>query len=175
MSVKHHILNAALETLRQGEALTIDSVARQSQLTKPGVIHHFATKENLALAVVNHLLDRWETELEARVDEDASPSERLRAYVDFALMADLDSSDLAFLSDVRLRDKMTTQWTTRLRPWVGVNIVNSVEGQARVDSVRLLADGAWFDRALGVIERSEDERKAILSIALEMIDEGEHR
>lgn len=170
--MKHHILNAALETLRQGEALTIDSVARQSQLTKPGVIHHFATKENLALSVVNHLLDRWEAELEARVGEDASPSERLRAYVDFALMADFDSSDLAFLSDVRLRDKMTAQWTTRLRPWVSVN---SVEDQARVDSVRLLADGAWFDRALGVVEWSEHERKAILSIALEMIDEGEHR
>lgn len=172
MATKTEILDAALEALRQGESLTLDAVAREAGLTKPGVVHHFATKETLTVAVVDRLVDLWVAELEARAGESSTPQDRLRAYVDFAFTADLDPSDLALLSDVRLRHKLTEQWTTRLRPWFGADVAASARGRASLDAARLLADGAWFDRALGIVDLDEGERTRILAVALRLVDEG---
>ncbi|MEU4364970.1 TetR family transcriptional regulator [Promicromonospora sp. NPDC023987] len=172
MATKLEILDAALLVLRQGEPLTIDAVARQAGLTKPGVVHHFATKEVLTVAVVDRLVDLWTAQLTERVPENASPQDRLRAYVDFSLTADLDPADLAVLSDVRLRDRLREQWTGRLAPWFGQAIATDARGRAVLQAARLLADGAWFDRALGIVELDERERAAILAVGLRLIDEG---
>ena len=45
MATKPEILDDAIEVLRRGEPFTIDAVAREAGLTKPGVVHHFETKE----------------------------------------------------------------------------------------------------------------------------------
>ncbi|MEN5072908.1 TetR family transcriptional regulator [Isoptericola cucumis] len=172
MTTKPEILDAALAALGHGHPLTIDAVARQAGLTKPGVVHHFPTKEVLAVAVVDRLVDRWTADLESRAGETSAPQDRLRAYVDFALTADLDPSDLALLSDVRLRDRLNRQWTERLRPWFGEELTSSPHGRAALQAVRLIADGAWLDRALGIIDLDEGERARILALALRLIDEA---
>ena len=46
---KPGILDAAFDVLRRGDTLTIAAVARDAGLTKPGVVHHFATKEVLMM------------------------------------------------------------------------------------------------------------------------------
>ena len=51
MTTKPQILDAALDVLCDGRSLTIDAVAQGAKLTKPGVVHHFPTKEALAFAV----------------------------------------------------------------------------------------------------------------------------
>ena len=91
----------------------------------------------------------------------------LRAYVEFSLLDDLDPSDLALLADARLRDKLSDQWMRRLDPWFGSGL-----DDPRVRSVRLLADGAWFDRPLGIVELSRAQRESMLSVALGLISEG---
>lgn len=67
MVTKEEILDAALLVLRQDETLTLDSVARHTGLTKPGVVHHFKTKGALTVAVVERLMDLWELDLNSRV------------------------------------------------------------------------------------------------------------
>ncbi|MFV0633875.1 TetR/AcrR family transcriptional regulator, partial [Demequina sp.] len=73
MATKPEILDAALNVLRAGEALTLDAVARASGLTKPGVVHHFPTKERLSVAVLDHLLEKWEADLTERAGANADP------------------------------------------------------------------------------------------------------
>ena len=102
MTTKTEILDSALEVLRSGGALTIDAVARAVGITKPGVVHHFPTKDRLSMAVVDHLLDHWETELMHRAGPDPDAVTRLRAYVEFALLNELDPADLAALADLSL-------------------------------------------------------------------------
>ena len=97
------LLDAALAVLRAGETLTIDAVAREAGMTKPGVVHHFATKEVLTLAVLEHQLDLWEAEILARAGADASAEDRLLAYVEHTLLGDMDTSDLVLLADPKLR------------------------------------------------------------------------
>ncbi|SKC62354.1 TetR/AcrR family transcriptional regulator [Krasilnikoviella flava] len=173
MTTKPEILDAGLAALRHGEPLTLDAVARRAGLTKPGVVHHFPTKAALAVAVVDRLVDRWIADLESRAGETSStPQDRLRAYVDFALTADLDPSDLALLSDVRLCDRLVRQWTDRLHPWFGEELTSSPRGRAALHAVRLIADGAWFDRALGIVDLDEDERTRIIDVAHRLVDEA---
>lgn len=167
MTSKNNVLDSALQALRQGEVLTIDAVAQHAGLTKPGVVHHFPTKEALTVAVVNRVLDLWEDELQARADKESSATEKLKAYVDWTLMGQLDPSDLALLADARLREKLSEQWSTRLDPWLGSQLRDP-----KIQAARLIADGAWFDRALGVIKLSQASREEIRAIALTLINES---
>lgn len=97
--------------------LTIDAVARRAGRTKPGVVHHFPTREALACAVVDRTVDAWEGELLTHVGTHADPRVRLRAYLEYALLGETDPADLAFLSDARLRATLTEQWARRVSPW----------------------------------------------------------
>ena len=170
MVTKNEILDAALGALREGETLTLDVVAKRAGLTKPGVVHHFKTKEALTVAVVERLMDLWESDLTNRVGKNADSHDRLSAYIDFAFTADMDPSDLAVLADARLRDKLGELWIERLNPWFGESISKDPVELASIRAARLLADGAWFDRALGTVQFTTSELNDILALAQQLIE-----
>lgn len=173
MPTKIELLDHAVEVLRRGDALTLDAVAREAGLTKPGVVHHFGTKEVLTVAVVNRIIDRWEADLHTRASADAEPIDKLRAYVDYALNGDFDSSDLALLADVNLRERLSALWAERLTPWLGSDIDTDPASRASLRAARLLADGAWFNAALGIPTVRDDERSVLRAIALQLVNEGD--
>ena len=163
MATEPEILDSALDVLRAGDPLTIDAVARVAGLTKPGVVHHFSTKEGLTLAVLDHLLEQWEAELTARAGADADSTARLRAYLEYALLGDMDPADLALLADPRLRDKLSARWADRMAVWFGEST------EPHVTAVRLIADGAWIDRCLGMLPLDEPQRTAVVDVALSLL------
>lgn len=150
----------------------MDSVAREVGLTKPGVMHYFSTKEALTVAVVDHIVDGWEADLRAREHGDGTTLGKLRSYVDYALTADFDASDLALLSDIRLRDRLSARWIERLEPWLCWDIEAPTRRRASLRAARLLADGAWMNSALGIPTAYDDEREDLHAIALGLLDEG---
>ncbi|WP_420181286.1 TetR/AcrR family transcriptional regulator [Paenarthrobacter sp. TA1.8] len=164
MLSKIEILDASLDVLRHGGPLTLDSVARAAGLTKAGLVHHFRTKEVLTVAVVDHLLDRWEHDLRLRLAED-SPTARTRAYVDWALTGALDAADLAVLIEPRLRGKLTALWEERMSPWF------DDPTDPRVVAVRLMADGAWLNRSLGMLQLPAEGRNKVLALATKLLAE----
>ncbi|WP_372503316.1 TetR/AcrR family transcriptional regulator [Microbacterium paraoxydans] len=170
---KPELLDSAIAVLRRGENLTIDAVAREAGLTKPGVVHHFSTKEALTVAVVDRIIDRWESDLGKRVAADADSIEKLRAYVDYALTGTFEQSDLALLADVNLRDRLCALWAERLNPWFGSDIDTDPASRASLRAARLLADGAWFNAALGIATVRDDERSVLRVIALQLVNQGE--
>lgn len=172
MSSQSEILQQAVEVLRRGEALTMDSVAREVGLTKPGVMHYFATKEALTVAVVDYIVDGWEADLRAREHGDGTTLGKLRSYVDYALTADFDASDLALLSDIRLRERLCARWVERLEPCLGWDIEATTSRRASLRAARLLADGAWMNSALGIATAYDDEREDLHAIALGLLNQG---
>ena len=129
-------------------------------------MHHFATKEVLAIAVVEHLLGKWTLDLQDLVGDETSANTRLRAYVEYTLMGDMDSANLALLADPRLRDKLAALWAARMDTWFGES------ADPYIVAARLIADGAWIDRSLGIVDHSRAERAAVLDIAFNLIDKG---
>ena len=172
MSSAPEILECAVEVLKRHEAFTLDAVAREAGLTKPGVVHHFATKDTLVVAVAEYIVDQWEADLRARACDDDTPQGRLRSYVDYALTSDFDASDLALLADVRLRTRLRDLWLDRLDSWLGWAIDGPAEYRAALRAARLLADGAWMNSALDIPTVHDDERAALHTIALDLINEG---
>ena len=164
MTTKPQILDAALDVLRDGRSLTIDAVASEAKLTKPGVVHHFPTKEALSFAVLEHLLARWEAELSERAGAGASPEQRLRAYAELTLLGEMDTADLALFADPRLREKLSVRWGERMDAWFGSL------SHPRAAAVRYLADGAWIDRCLGILPQDHDQRAAVLDVALSLLE-----
>lgn len=172
MSSKAEILDHAVAVLRRGESLTLDAVAREAGLTKPGVVHHFPTKERLVVSVIDHITERWEADLKAQAPAATTPAERLRAYVEYALNGTFDHSDLAFMVDVRIREQLVERWVERLNPWFGDTIEGTPAQRASLRAARLLADGAWFNTALNITTVRDDEHEALRQIAQRLITEG---
>lgn len=166
------ILDHAVELLRGGGVLTLDSAAHAAGLSKPGVIHHFRTKQGLMLAVVDHIIDSWEADLRARLHNPGDPLDRLRAYLDYAFTGDFDSSDLVIVGDAALREPLRQRWVERLEPWFAP--VARTPGP-ELTAVRLIADGAWFDQALGIANLAPREREAVHHIALELLGGKERK
>ncbi len=168
---RQEVLDATLSALGAGQPLTLDVVAREAGVATAGVVAHFPTTELLALAVVDRLVDHWEAELNSLVEEAASPAARLRAYVVFTLESDLGPADLAVIGDAGLRRQLQQQWNRRLGPWFGAE--DDPRSRIPLVAARLVADGAWLNRALGTVELDALDRAHVLEIALRLIAEAE--
>ena len=160
--------------LDDGATISLDSVAHASGLTKPGLMYHFPTKSALMDALVDHVVDSQECELATFLSvppADATPRERLGAYVRWALQSKHRRSDLVMLSDPKLADRMLGRWTQRFHQWVQVPTDASAVEQARLHAARLLADGAWLADSSNTFPLRDDERPQVLSVALELLGE----
>lgn len=83
---KSRFLDAALQVIRAKgyEATTIDDLCDAAQLPKGSFFHHFASKEELALAAAGHFADLAERKFaQAPYSALADPLSRLLGYVDF--------------------------------------------------------------------------------------------
>lgn len=170
---KTDLLDHAIDVLRSGGTLTIESLAQRAGLTKPGVLHHFPSKEALMEGLIERVGMLWEQQLTSVTGpNDADPVSRFRAYVTRSLTQDFDGADLALLGDVRLRAQLCQQWTERLAPWFGDDIPATPPQRALLHAARLLADGAWFDQGLGIATMTDDERSAVRAVALDLIEQA---
>lgn len=167
------ILDCSLAILRTGGTVTLESAAREAGLTKPGLMYYFPNKQALMLGLVDHVVDRWERLLVERLGTSvdvATPAEKIRAYLDFALTTTFDETDIVMLSDPRLRDPLSSRWTTQMAGWVDLPEGLSADERARLTAVRLLADGAWFASATKVFVPSTEDLDRIRTIALGLLE-----
>jgi AcrR family transcriptional regulator len=172
MSSKEQILDGALAMLNTGATVSLESAARQAGLTKPGVMYHFPTKEALMVALLDRVVDGWERDLAARVPkrvEEASPAERMRAYLDWALDCAVEPSDLVVFADPRLREQLTKRWIERMRPWLEIPADLPPDEQARLTAVRLIAEGTWFAEAMCAFPPEGESRDRLRRIATDLL------
>ncbi len=165
------VIEATFSALGAGEPLSIEVVAAEAGVARNAVLDHFPTVQRLARAVVDRLVDQWEGELLSLVVEPSTTTARLRAYVVLALNADLGPADLAVIADAGLRRELREQWTRRLDAWLSTAARAGHQGP--LAAARLIADGAWLNRALETSTLDALDRAHVLEIALALIEEGE--
>jgi len=169
------ILDRALELMSEGGTLSLDSVARGVGLSKPGLMYHFPTKQALMLALVDHVVDRWDAQLRRRLPgpfEQSTPRQRVLAYLDWSLSGEFDHSDLIALADPRLREPLRDRFAARMQPWLRTPRRMPAAERNRITAVRLVADGAWFADASGIVPLSPVERRAVRALAHRLLAES---
>jgi AcrR family transcriptional regulator len=140
--------------------LTIDAVARESTLSKGGVLYHFGTKEALIQAMLERLIQYCEREIAAHQQADGEPGSWTRAYVrktsepilaypgeaGFPHSKEVGAGLVAAATtDPRLLDPLRE----RFRVWQQAIESDGIE-PARATVVRLAVDGLWLAELLGI-------------------------
>lgn len=157
----------------QGVTISLESVAHQAGLTKPGLMYHFPSKQALMVGVVDHAAEHWAQMLAGQAGKpvgELSSFERHRAYVTVATTAEVSRADYWIFSDALYHPTLAEAWSGHLGPWfdtVGLD----AQAVSLLTAARFCADGAWMSEATGVF-RSTD-LAAVREHALGLIDTAE--
>ena len=178
-SAREAMLDAAEAHLGADGTLTLDSAARAAGVTKPGLMYHFSTKEQLLGAILDRMAARYEREMLALVaarhgaeieDFAEAPAEhRVLAYLDWACTGAIDAADLVIFADPHLRVTLTERWEDQLSRWLGISAGVDADRGARLLAVRLMADGLWFDRASGLDVGSAEQLDQTRELARDLL------
>lgn len=191
-SAREAMLDAAEAHLGADGTLTLDSAARAAGVSKPGLMYHFPTKEELLRAILERITTRCEQEMVAAVAVaaggvpadavadaeavsavavlvDATAVQRHLAYLAWAGEAQLSPADLVIFADPRLRVSLTERWQEQVERWLHVPAGTPAHERSRLLAVRLMADGLWFDRASGLLATTAPEAASLRALAAELL------
>lgn len=161
MTARSRITQAAIEVAaRDGlESLTLETVARTANVSKGGLLYHFATKEALLAGLVRECLDRWTQLISDRSRRDPVPlGAEARAYVGVAASIDQDPTrELALLTATALDPATAGLWREAIEEWTAADTSEDDDLSLDLLVARLAADGLWLARALDLY-RLDDER-----------------
>ena len=157
----------------QGVTISLESVALQAGITKPGLMYHFPSKEALMLGLVDHAAEHWSWLLRnhtGRASEELSSFDRHRAYVTVATTAEVSRADYWIFSDALYHPKLAQSWSRHLAPWFDTTGLDA-HSRSLLTAARFCADGAWMSEATGVF--TSDDLAAVRDNALGLIDAAE--
>lgn len=168
------ILDAALRLVgaEEGADITLEAVARESGMTKPGLMYHFPTKDALMRAVVDHQAGRWEAKMLDALGmpfEESTPAQRILAYVQVASTGQLARSDFAIFTQAGYRPAYAQVWVERLARWFDLPSGMPSDERARLTTARLAADGLWAADATGVFSPEAVDREAVVTLIHEVL------
>ncbi|WP_431836772.1 TetR/AcrR family transcriptional regulator [Cellulomonas sp. Y8] len=131
-------------------AVTFDSVAAASGITRGGIIYHFRSREDLIGAIHLYLAQRWEQQLEAACGKpaaDATESERLIAYVRVATTSATRAELLMLLESPHSEHQRV--WSDVIERWIPSHDTPTVGAPSSRMLALLAADGLWVNDAIG--------------------------
>lgn len=170
---KEAILTGALQVLASGGTVSLESTARHVGLSKPGVMHHFRTKEALMKALVDKVAQGWHKELEERLGGPAHQAPavaRLRTYGEWCLTGQFNEADLVMIADPRLRPILLDRWAEHMALWVEVPAHLPLNQRASLTAARLMAEGAWFAAATGVFSPDTELQNPLRAITEHLLE-----
>lgn len=176
IETRARLLDAAEQVVRRDGvgSLTLNRVAAEADISKGGLLYHFASKQDLVSALLTHTLDNTEDRLQELAD-DADPRADGRfatAYLDYVRSADhtrrgaatgifaaaaLDEGDLA---PARAR---FAAWQDRLLTADGISSDTAL-------LARIVGDGLWLIDLFDLAPPSTAQRQAVLDLVQARID-----
>lgn len=175
---RERILKAAKELAEenesiQGVTISLEAVAQRAELTKPGLMYHFPTKESLMHGLVEQAAERWSGLLRehAGTEPDSLTAfDRYRAYISVSTTADVSRADYWIFSDALYHRSLAEAWQRHLDPWYATDgLPPSAVGL--LTTARFCADGTWMSEATGMFPA--DDLAAVRTHALALIDQAE--
>ncbi|WP_326796082.1 TetR/AcrR family transcriptional regulator [Streptomyces sp. NBC_01808] len=151
-SSRTQLLEAAVRVVERAgiTALTLDAVAAEAGLTKPGLMYHFPNRDALLLAIQRHLTETLDEHLRAELGkpfEEATARERAAAYVRCCGQSG-GTADFVFMVASATRPELARIWDEFADRWAPEPPGPDPDPEA-VDLflARVAADGLWLFHA----------------------------
>lgn len=163
-SSRADILDAAMRVVDAvgGADITYQSVAREAGLTKAGLMYHFPTKDAMMIAVIEHVIERWQAELQEVLVvplEQSTLAERVRAFALFAGEGGVTQGEFVVFAEAVRRPELSRPWLEYLQTWFGFG-----DGaDTTLLLVWLAANGLWVAEATGILTIDPTQRAALLT------------
>ena len=171
-SKKSLLIQAALEIIdkKSLDALTYDSLAKASGMSKSGLLYHLPSRAALLLALNEHLASSWRASLleaAGAPPEELSPRERLRAVVE-VLSQSATRADLLLALDTHTSEEGAEVWDNILGPWLLPR--EEILADPDIYLLYIIADGLWVHDHINSYDLTTQERRALISAALAYLD-----
>ncbi|MCF8590040.1 TetR/AcrR family transcriptional regulator [Gordonia liuliyuniae] len=168
-AVRNGILEAAATTLlRDGvEAFTISRVAQEAGLSVGGLRYHFASKQDLLEALVDHAVVGFDEALDGA---DHEPGAKTRAYIAAALPGH-DSGQIAaaLVAAVAVDSSMLAILRRHFARWQSMLDADGID-PVTATLIRLTMDGWWL-AAFADLAQPDDRTGSLLRARLEALVE----
>jgi AcrR family transcriptional regulator len=151
VATRQRIIDAAAAAIvRHGAGASLEVIAREAEVSKGGLLHHFNSKDELLIAVAEHLMSRFDSEVESHLDpSDTEPGRLLRAYV---------RASLHQLEASAVRDEATLMAALSTIP----QVVRVAQLSSRQWRERFADDGVDAARAAVIIRAADGAAAAAL-------------
>jgi AcrR family transcriptional regulator len=159
---RDRLLDAAGVVVRRdgAQALTLDAVAEEAEVSKGGLLYHFKSKREL----VEGMVERWLSEFQREIDE--ADDEFVRGYVKSGAP---EGSELGMLAALIADPSLLVTVRRQYGIWQ-----DRVERETRdpVDATvaRLAADGLWLAELLGMGPPTGALRELVVQRLLDMAE-----
>ena len=167
------LLKAAIAIIleRGAHNLTLDHVAKNAQVSKGGLLHHYPNKESLLLGIINLLTQTFDHNLQKYLEPVQSRGRWTRAYIRTTFSPDPEEQQLTqalsslIISHPELLDSLPLQDAFL---FAEQNILSDGLPAARATAIRLACDGFWFGEISGMVQIKEPLRSELLEELLEL-------
>ncbi|MCA0983179.1 TetR/AcrR family transcriptional regulator [Halobacillus yeomjeoni] len=165
-SKRNKILEAAALIVhnRGIDALTLDAVAEEAEVSKGGLLYHFKSKEALIEGLVLHMNNIYRTNVENAVTDDInSKGKWTRAFIKATYDQSLKNTETSagMLAAHGVNSDLLKPLQQTYNNWQE-NIANDGIDPVQATILRLAADGLWFSEIFGLAPLDEDLRKDVL-------------
>jgi AcrR family transcriptional regulator len=172
LSSRERILASSVQVaLRDGvSAMTLDAVAKEAGVSKGGLLYHFASKDELIAAMLQHHANRIQKAVEARMAADENPRGRwFRALIQTIhggggadpVVADMPRFLIAMLAASATNPRLLDPIRERLKG-VRENLLEEGPNGLRQVALWPAIFGLMLWRQLGVLSDDDPVRQAIL-------------
>jgi AcrR family transcriptional regulator len=161
------------------ERLTLDAVAKEAQVSKGGLLYHFASKEALVVGVIQYLMDDFDAAIDHELSQDQAlnlPGRWLRAYVKATF--NYKTLPISLITSLLLAvtsnpEELLKPVQSRFDDWQQKIEVNGLD-PVRANLVRLAADGLGTNEMFGLSVADNAMRQQLLEMLLAIIQEAEY-
>jgi AcrR family transcriptional regulator len=178
-ATRDRLLQSAISVIQERgiERLTLDAVAKTAQVSKGGLLYHFASKEALVVGIIEYLVDDFDAAIDRELEIDTapdSPGRYLRAYVKATF--NYQNLPMALISNllaaVTLDPELLKPLHSRVEHWQQQIHVSGLD-PILANLVSLAADGLGTNEIFGIWLPDRALRQQLLEKLLELIQEAE--
>ncbi|TVR20444.1 MAG: TetR/AcrR family transcriptional regulator [Anaerolineaceae bacterium] len=173
-TTREKIIEAAVRLIaEEGTAhFTLEAVADYADVSKGGLLYHFASKDALIEAMIQHYLDACDERVQELLQGDGRPHAWLRAFVrmtfedqptDIAIVA---SKSAAFVNNPDLIAPLRTRYQQWMRQATADGLPVDV-----ATLVIAASDGYWYAKMFEFNDFDDEARQGLLDRLLQMIED----